>query len=54
MNLVKTLRMFHGFWQLSQDPNKLERVFAIAESRLTYAVIRAASTRFANVRVSEN
>src|SRR5438876_7065928 len=32
MNLVKTLRMFHSFWQLSQDPNKLERVFAIADA----------------------
>jgi ubiquinone biosynthesis protein Coq4 len=32
MNLVKTLRMFHGFWSLSQDPNKLERVFAIADA----------------------
>lgn len=32
MNLVKTLRMFHAFWQLSQDPNKLERVFELGDA----------------------
>jgi len=32
MNLIQTLRAFHGFWQLSQDPNKLERVFEISDS----------------------
>jgi ubiquinone biosynthesis protein Coq4 len=32
MNPFKTLRMFYSFWQLSQDPNRLEQVFAIADS----------------------
>ncbi len=31
MNPFTTLRMFHSFWLLSQDPNRLEQVFAIAD-----------------------
>lgn len=32
MNPFKTIRMLYSFWQLSQDPNRLERVFEIADS----------------------
>jgi ubiquinone biosynthesis protein Coq4 len=31
-NPLKTLRMLRGFWLLSQDPNRLEQVFEIADS----------------------
>jgi ubiquinone biosynthesis protein Coq4 len=35
MKIFRTLRAMNGFWQLSQDPSKLERVFEIADSSET-------------------
>lgn len=32
VNPLKTLRMLHSFWRLSQDPNRLGEVFAIADA----------------------
>ena len=39
-NPINTLRMLKGFYVLSQDPNRLEQVFAIADSGENEAVLR--------------
>lgn len=40
MNPITTLRVLRSFWLLSQDPNRLEQVFAIADRGENPAILR--------------
>ena len=39
MNPIKTVRILTSFWRLSQDPNRLDEVFAIADSGSNLAIM---------------
>ena len=39
MNPIKTVRILTSFWRLSQDPNRLDEVFAIGDSGSNLAIM---------------
>ena len=44
MNPIKTVRILTSFWRLSQDPNRLDEVFAIADSGSNLAIMEEMKT----------
>jgi ubiquinone biosynthesis protein COQ4 len=44
MNPIKTARMLRSFWRLSQDPNRLDEVFAIADGGSNLKILQEVAT----------